>query len=77
MAEPQNFLDNLKNFSLVMSVALEHTQENRDSFVRHATANQVRHFERFIGQIRTFAKQLEREFNTIEYLISKRSPRGL
>ena len=29
MADPQSFLDNLKNLRLVISVALEHTQENR------------------------------------------------
>ena len=72
MADSQNFLDNLKNFRLVLSIALEHTQENRDHFVKHATANEVRHFERFVTQIRILAAQLEKEFNTIEYLTYKR-----
>jgi hypothetical protein len=72
MAELQSFLDNLKNLRLVMSVALEHTQENSDHFVKNAAGNEVRHFEMFISQIRMLAEQLEREFNTIEYLISKR-----
>jgi hypothetical protein len=40
MAAPQSFLDNLKNFRLVMSVALEHAQENRDQFLISATGEQ-------------------------------------
>jgi len=77
MASVQNFLDNLKNFRLVTSVALEHIQENRDQFVRDATGTDVRHFERSISQIRTLAEQLEREFNTLEYLIAKRLPKSV
>jgi len=77
MANVQNFLDNLKNLGLVTSVALEHVQENRDQFSREATEIQVRHFERSISQIRTLAEQLEREFNTLEYLISKRFPKSV
>jgi hypothetical protein len=75
MAELGSFLDNLKNLRLVLSVALEHIQANRDEFVNEATGNHVRHFERYISQIRTLAEQMEREFNTIEYLIAKRQPR--
>jgi hypothetical protein len=75
MPEPGSFLDNLKNLRLVLSVALEHIQENREEFVNDATGNHVRHFERCISQIRTLAEQMEREFNTIEYLIAKRQPR--
>ena len=72
MADRQSFLDNLKNLGLVLSVALEHVQANRNQFVKDATGNQVRHFERSITQIRILAEQLEREFNTLEYLIAKR-----
>ena len=72
MAEPKSLVDNLKNLRLVMSVALEHMQENRNQFVKSATGNQVRQFERSISQIRTLADQLEKEFNTLEYLIGKR-----
>ena len=71
MADRQSFLDNLKNLHLVLSVALEHVQANRNQFVKNATGNQVRHFERSITQIRVLAGQLEREFNAIEYLIAK------
>ena len=72
MADGQSFLDNLKNLRLVLSVALEHVQANRNQFLKDATGNQVRHFERSITQIRILAEQLEREFNTLEYLIAKR-----
>jgi hypothetical protein len=72
MADPKSFLDNLKNLRLVMSVALEHIQDNRDQFVKNATGNQVRQFEKSISQIRTFADRMKTEFNTLEYLIGKR-----
>jgi hypothetical protein len=75
MADGQNFLDNLENLRMVLSVALEHVQANRNEFVKDAAGNQVRHFERSITQIRILAEQLEREFNTLEYLIAKRPPK--
>ena len=74
MAEPKSFVDNLRNLRLVMSVALEHMQENRNQFVKKATGNQVRQVERSISQIRTLADRIETEFNTLEYLVSKRPP---
>jgi hypothetical protein len=72
MADPQSFLDNLRNLRLVMSVALEHIQENRNQFVKDATASQLRQVEKSISQIRTLADRIETEFNTLEYLIGKR-----
>jgi hypothetical protein len=69
---PKSFIDNLKNLRLVMSVALKHMQENRNHFVKNATASQVRHLERSTSQIRTLADRIETESNTLEYLISKR-----
>jgi hypothetical protein len=74
MADRQSFLDNLENLPLVLSVALEHVQANRNQFAKDATENEVRHFERSITKIRILAERLEREFNTLEYLIAKRSP---
>jgi hypothetical protein len=71
VADPQNFLDNLKNLRVVMSVAFEYTQEHRNEFVKHATPGQVRQSERFIAQIRALALQLEKEFNTLDYLLNK------
>lgn len=72
MTEPKSFVDNLKNLRLVMSVALEHMQENRNKFVKNATGNQVRQAERTLNQVRTFADRIETESNTLEYLIGKR-----
>jgi len=72
MTEPKSFVDNLKNLRLVMSVALEHIQENRNQFVKNATGNQVRQAERTLNQVRTFADRIETESNTLEYLIGKR-----
>jgi hypothetical protein len=71
MADPQNFLDNLKNLAVVMSVALEHTQKNLDQFMRNGTAYQVRQAERSIAKIRTVAAQIEKEFDALDYLIAK------
>jgi hypothetical protein len=71
MADTQNFLDNLKNLRMVMSVALEHVQENRNQFVKNATSSDVGQFEQLVSQLRTLAEQLEKEFNTLEYLIGK------
>jgi hypothetical protein len=39
MVDAQSFLDNLENARLAMSVALEHTQENRDQFVKNGTGS--------------------------------------
>ncbi len=76
MADSKSFLDNLKNLRLVMSVALEHMQENRDQFVKDATASQVRQFEKSVSHIRAFADRIETEFNTLEYLVGKRREQG-
>jgi hypothetical protein len=74
MGNAESFLDNIKNLQLVMSVALEHMQENRNRFVKDATGNQVRQIEKSISQIRTFADRIETEFNTVEYLVGNRLP---
>ena len=66
MADPQSFLDNLKNFRLVMSVALEHAQENRDQFLKSATGEQLRQAEIAISKIRSLAELLEKEFQVLE-----------
>ena len=74
MSDPKDFIDNLANLGLVMSVAFEHVQNNRDEFVNSATVNQVRQFEQLISQIRTLAEQLEREFSNLEYLVGHTRP---
>jgi len=66
MPDPQNFLDNLANLRLVMSVSLEYLQTNRDQFLRSAAGQQVRLAERSISNIRSLAEQLEREFRALE-----------
>ena len=76
MANARNFIDNLRNLRLVMLVALEHVQTNCDQFSRTATGNELRQVEGAVSQIRTIAAQLEKEFNTLEYLAAKRE-RGL
>ena len=72
--EPADFLDNLKNLGIVMSVALEHVQDNRNQFVRDATGDQAQQAEMSIRRIRTLVEQLEKEFNALGYLISVRQP---
>ena len=65
MADPQSFLDNLKNFRLVMSVALEHAQENRDQFLKSATGEQLRQAEIAISKVRSLAGLLEKELQVL------------
>ena len=74
MADVRSFLDNLKNLRLVTFVALDHVRENRDQFVKDATGSQIQEFETHISQIRTLAEQLEKEFNSVEDVISKHPP---
>jgi quinol monooxygenase YgiN len=71
MTVAQNFIDNLKNLRVVMSVAFEFTQGHRNAFVEQANPDEVHQSERFITQIRALAAQLEKEFNTLEYLLHK------
>ena len=71
MAGPQSYLDNLENLRLVMSVALEHTQKNRDQLLKNGTREQVRQAERSISKVRSLVEELEKEFNVLESLISK------
>lgn len=73
MADSQSFLDNLKNLRLVMSVALEHTEQNRNQFLKSASREQVRQTEISISKVRSLAEQLEKEFNVLEtFAIQKR-----
>jgi hypothetical protein len=66
MATPQNFLDNLENLQLVVSVALEHARANREQFLKNGTNEQVRQAERSISRVRSLVEQLEKEFNFFE-----------
>ena len=71
MASPQSYLDNLENLRLLMSVALEHAQKNRDQLMNNGDGEEMRRAERLISKIRTLAEQLEKEFNVLESLITK------
>ncbi len=71
MPTPQNFLDNVENHRIVMSIALEHVQDNRDQFAKSATGVQVRQTEKAVHQIRVLITQLEKEFTILEYLIAE------
>ena len=71
MAGPQSYLDNLENLRVVMLVALEQTQKNRDQFMKNGTGEQVRQAERSISKVRSLAEQLERKFNVLKDLITK------
>jgi hypothetical protein len=71
MASPQSYLDNLENLRLVVSVALEHAQKNRDQLTKNGTGEQMRRAERLISKIRTLAEQFEKEFYVLESLFPK------
>ena len=71
MAGPQSYLDNLENLRLVMSVALEHAQKNREQLLKNGTGEQVRQAERSISRVRSLAEELEKEFKVLESLITK------
>src|ERR1700751_1653191 len=72
LASPTNFLDNLKNLVVVMSVALEHVQGNRDQFAKSATGAQARQAEQSISTIRDLTVKLDKEFTILGYLIEGR-----
>ena len=73
-ASPINFLDNLKNLTVVMSVALEHVQGNRDQFAKSATNVQARQAEKSIYTVRDLTVRLDREFTILEYLLVEGRP---
>jgi hypothetical protein len=71
MAATRSFLDNLANLRLVLSVALEHIQANRDHFLKAGTTEQVRQAQRLISKIETLIEELEKEFTTLENLVAQ------
>jgi hypothetical protein len=71
MAASRSFLDNLANLRLVMSVALEHLQANREQFVKSPSGEQIRQAETLISKIRSLAEELEREFKLLESALSR------
>jgi len=73
MTGPWTLVENLDDLAFALSAALSRVRANRDDFVTNASATQMRQFERCVTQVRTFAEQLEREFNYLEYLVAKRN----
>jgi hypothetical protein len=71
MADPRSFLDNLANLHLVMSVALEHLQGNRDEFAATSAREHVTQAQTLVGRIRNLAAELEKEFQALESLVAE------
>ena len=66
MAAPRSFVDNLANLRLVMSVALEYIQANRDQFLKTTSGEERRQAETLIKKVRSLSDELEREFKLLE-----------
>ena len=71
MAATRSFLDNLANLRLVLSVAVEHIQTNRDQFVKSGTPEQMRQAQTLISKIQTLAEELDKEFTALENLVAQ------
>jgi len=71
MEVPRSFLDNLANLRLVLSVALEYFQANRDQFLKRTSGEEVRQAETLISKIRSLAEELEKEFKILETSLSQ------
>ncbi len=71
MAPTHSFVDNLANLRLVLSVALEHIQANRDQFLKTGTAEQMRQAQTLISKIQTLAEELQKEFTALETLVTQ------
>ena len=71
MTAPRRFVDNLANLALVLSVALEHLQGNRDQFLKRTSREERRQAETLIGKIRNLSEELEKEFKYLESLLAQ------
>jgi hypothetical protein len=71
MTAPQRFVDNLANLRLVMSVALEYFQANREQFLKSMSGEEVRQAERLISKIRSLVEELEQEFKLLETSLTR------
>jgi hypothetical protein len=71
MEVPRSFLDNLANLRLVLSVALEYFQANREQFLKRTSGEQTRQAETLISKIRSLAEELEKEFKILEASLSQ------
>ena len=66
MTAPRSFVDNVANLRLVMSVALEYFQANRDQFLKTTSVEERRQVETLINKVRSLSEELEREFKLLE-----------
>jgi hypothetical protein len=66
MTVPRRFVDNLANLRLVMSVALEYFQANREQFLKTTPGEQRRQAETLISKVRGLSEELEKEFKLLE-----------
>jgi hypothetical protein len=71
MTAPQRFVDNLANLRLVMSVALEYFQANREQFLKSMSGEEVRQAARLISKIRSLVEELEQEFKLLETSLTR------
>jgi hypothetical protein len=71
MEVPRSFLDNLANLRLVLSVAFEYFQANREQFLKRTSGEQIRQAETLISKIRSLAEELEKEFKVLETSLSQ------
>jgi len=66
MTAPRSFVDNLANLRIVMSVALEYFQANRDQFLKSTSGEERRQVETLVNKIRSLSEELEKEFKLLE-----------
>ena len=66
MTAPRSFVDNLANLRLVLSVALEYFQANRNQFLKSTSGEQRSQAETLINKIRSLTEELEKEFKLVE-----------
>jgi hypothetical protein len=66
MTAPRSFVDNLANLRLVLSVALEYLQTNRDQFLKTTSGEQRRQVEALVNKVRSLSEELEKEFKLLE-----------
>lgn len=66
MGDSRAFLDNLANLRLVMNVALEHVQSNREPFLKRSSPEELQQAQILISKVQSLARQLEQEFQGLE-----------
>lgn len=65
------FLDSLENLAGLLVIVLQHAQEAEQEFLINSNRDQTKQFEKSVTQVRMCAEQLERQFNRLEYVLTK------